>query len=746
MKQFINIPEELKQLPQWVCHRNKVPFNPVTGASAKAGQLATWASFEDCVNALDGGGYDGIGFEFNNNGIVGIDLDHVIAENGSLSDEAVGIVAMLDSYTEYSPSGKGLHIFVKGDIPVDGRKKGFIEMYKAKRYFTMTGNVYGDKKPINECTEQVKQLFGKYFSDSKSGKSVGTNNPCISSAKDYLSIGLAKDAVFKALWDGEYQSEKCTSESEADLALMGKLLYWCSGNIDAAIEAFIKSPYVAGKDDKHTTKLGRSDYLQRTAVKAMQGLTSTAAGDDEQYCKQQEFTLDDMGNARRLVAMCGNSIRFSYIKNSWYCWDGKVWLEDETGAINRLADNTVEAMYTEAIKLTDQDKRDKLLKHAAKTRSIAGRKAMIEGAKHLEGIPVIPADFDKDVWLLNLQNGVLDLKSDKLYPHNPDYMITQISNASYNPSAKCPRWLDYLDKVTDGNADLMKYMQKAVGYSLTGNTGEECLFILYGTGRNGKGTFAETLIHLLGSYAKTAQVDSLMLKNVSGSGANPDIARLKGARVVNAAEPQKNSRLNESLIKQLTGGDMVTARFLYGKEFEYRPEFKLWINTNYKPQISGNDEGIWSRVKLLPFTVYFPPEKRDPHLKDFLREKEIDGILNWALEGLKLWQKEGLEMPETMKLATTDYRCEMDIMQKFLDDCTKLKNNSSVGALALYKVYTQWCSENGEYVLSNTKFGRDMNRYLNKRNCRTGVVYLNIELTKPYENAKQDFEEIDFLK
>jgi len=137
MKQFINIPEELKQLPQWVCHRNKVPFNPVTGASAKAGQLATWASFEDCVNALDGGGYDGIGFEFNNNGIVGIDLDHVIAENGSLSDEAVGIVAMLDSYTEYSPSGKGLHIFVKGDIPVDGRKKGFIEMYKAKRYFTM---------------------------------------------------------------------------------------------------------------------------------------------------------------------------------------------------------------------------------------------------------------------------------------------------------------------------------------------------------------------------------------------------------------------------------------------------------------------------------------------------------------------------------------------------------------------------------------------------------------------------------
>src|SRR5690606_6236687 len=261
---------------------------------------------------------------------------------GSLSDEAVGIVAMLDSYTEYSPSGKGLHIFVKGDIPVDGRKKGFIEMYKAKRYFTMTGNVYGDKKPINECTEQVKQLFGKYFSDSKSGKSVGTNNPCISSAKDYLSIGLAKDAVFKALWNGEYQSEKCTSESEADLALMGKLLYWCSGNMDAAIDAFINSPYASRKDDKHTTKLERSDYLQRTAMKAMQGLTSTAAGDDEQYIKRfakgtaeiQEtlkklqphikYACDDKGNGELFADVFSSVARFNVTANEWFVYDGRV--------------------------------------------------------------------------------------------------------------------------------------------------------------------------------------------------------------------------------------------------------------------------------------------------------------------------------------------------------------------------------------------------------------------------------------
>lgn len=250
----------------------------------------------------------------------------------------------------------------------------------------MTGNIYGDLKPINERTEQVMQIFNRYFTNYVSVSSTieaDINNSCISKGKGYLSIGLEKDAVFKSLWNGEYQSEKCISESEKDLALMGKLLYWCSGNAEAAIEAFKDSPYARSKDDKHTAKLERLDYLQRTAMKAIQGLTSTAILDDEQFIRHQEFSLDDMENARRLVSMYGHNIRFSYTKNSWYYWNGKVWQEDETGEINRLADKTVEAMYTEAIKLSDKDKRDKLLKHASKTRSIAGRKAMIEGAKHL---------------------------------------------------------------------------------------------------------------------------------------------------------------------------------------------------------------------------------------------------------------------------------------------------------------------------------------------------------------------------
>lgn len=290
MKQYENIAQELKLLTQWVCHRDKKPFNPATGKAAKAGRPDTWVTFDRAVKAS--GSYDGIGFEFNNNGIVGIDLDKVLTAEGTLLPEAAGIVEMLDSYTEISPSGKGLHIFVNGDIPVSGRRKGFIEVYKAGRYFTMTGNIYGTVKPINERTGQLKLLWDRYLGEKENAFTAPVTN-ADAPATDYLSIGLARDARLKAMWNGEYESERCISESEKDLALMGRLLYWCSGDVDMAVDSFMNSPYVAMKDTEHTGKLERADYMKVTIERALKGLTSTAHEDDERY-RLKGFTLDDM--------------------------------------------------------------------------------------------------------------------------------------------------------------------------------------------------------------------------------------------------------------------------------------------------------------------------------------------------------------------------------------------------------------------------------------------------------------------
>ena len=714
MNQYKNIPEELKQLPQWVCHRNKIPFNPVTRVAAKAGQPDTWARFDDAIKAVVS--YDGIGFEFNNNGIVGIDLDKVIAADGVITAEAVEIVEMMDSYTEVSPSGRGLHIFVKGDIPVDGRKKGFIEMYKAKRYFTVTGNAYGAVKPINERTEQVLQIFNKYFSDSKSVNSavnIVNNNPATETTKDYLSIGLAKDAVFKALWDGEYQSEKCTSESEADLALMGKLLYWCSGNTDAAIEAFINSLYAAGKDDKHTTKLERSDYLQRTAMKAMQGLTSTAAGDDEKFIKRfakgtaemQEtlktlqphikYACDDKGNGELFADMFSGVARFNVTANEWYVYDGRVWLKD-VGAmlVSRMAKQLKDELLMFSVSIDNETQKTAYQKHILKMGSRAVRETMVKDAR--DKYCISNADLDKDLSLLNLQNGTLNLKTFEFREHRAVDLLSKISNVSYDPTVKSELWLRFIDEVMQGDAEKLEYLQKAIGYGITADTSLETCFILYGaTTRNGKSTLVETIMHMLGGssgYAMQMKPESLAQKqNNDSRQANGDIARLAGARFLNVSEPPKKMIFDAALLKTLLGRDSIVARHLHEREFEFVPVFKLFMNTNYLPLIQDDTLFSSGRINVISFERHFEEHEQDKGLKNKLRTSEnLSGILNWCLDGLRKFHTEGLKPTTAIIEATADYRQESDKVGKFLTECLEPANENMMAGTA-YEVYEQWC-------------------------------------------------------
>jgi putative DNA primase/helicase len=716
MNQFKNIPEELKKLHQWVCRKEKIPFNPVTGAPAKAGQPDTWASFEDCVNALDDGGYDGIGFEFNNNGIVGIDLDHVIADDGSLFAEAVEIVAMLNSYTEYSPSGKGLHIIIKGDIPVDGRKKGFIEMYKAKRYFTMTGNVYGELKPINEKSEQVMQIFNKYFTNSVSVKATikaDINKSYINTGKDYLSIGLAKDAVFKSLWDGEYQSEKCTSESEKDLALMGKLLYWCSGNADAAIENFKDSPYAMAKDNKHTTKLERSDYLQRTALRAMQSLKSTAELDDEKFIKKfskgtaeiQEtlnnlqphinYTYDDKGNGELFADAFSSVARFNITANEWLVYDGRVWLKDVGGMlVSRMAKQLKDELLMFSISIDNETQKTAYQKHILKMGSRAVRETMVKDAR--DKYCISNGELDKDLDLLNLQNGTLNLKSLEFREHRATDLISKIANVNYDPTAKSKLWNRFIDEVMMGDTEKTEYLQKAIGYGITADTSLETCFILYGaTTRNGKSTLVETIMHMLGGssgYAMQMKPESLAQKqNNDSRQANGDIARLEGARFLNVSEPPKKMIFDAALLKTLLGRDSIVARHLHEREFEFIPMFKLFMNTNYLPLIQDDTLFSSGRINVISFKRHFGEQEQDKGLKNKLRSSEnLSGILNWCLDGLKKFHTDGLKPTTAIVEATADYRQESDKVGKFLAECLEPADENMMAGTA-YEVYEQWC-------------------------------------------------------
>ena len=440
------------------------------------------------------------------------------------------------------------------------------------------------------------------------------------------------------------------------------------------------------------------------------------------------FRPTDGGNALRLVARHGAIVRHCQVWGRWLVWDGRRWATDESGQVIRLAKDTVASMYAEASRTPDDDRRKTIAKHALSSDSAYRLRAMIGLAESESGVAMRPSDFDRDPWLFNVLNGTLDLRSGDLLPHCSVDLVTRLAPTSYDPDACCPIWLAFLDRVMDSNADLIAFLQRAIGYALTGSTREHALFILYGTGANGKSTFLETIRAMCGDYAQQMPATALMLKGAARSeSASPDLARLKDIRFVAAIEAEEGQRLAESLVKTLTGGDRVTARFLFGRYFEFDPTHKIFLATNHKPVIRGTDHAIWRRIRLVPFKVTIPEREQDPDMGAKLLT-ELDGILTWAVRGCQDWQRGGLGTPAEVRQATSDYRDEMDILGAFLEECCIIQDVARVRAGHLYNAYREWCDSNGMRASNSTVFGRRMTERGFDKVKSNHVYYLGIGL------------------
>ena len=305
--------------------------------------------------------------------------------------------------------------------------------------------------------------------------------------------------------------------------------------------------------------------------------------------------------------------------------------------------------------------------------------------------------------LFNFDNGTVDLRTGEFREQQRQDLFNQKSPVIYDPEAECPTWLGFLNKIFAGNNNLIDFLQRTIGYAMTGQTSEQSMFILYGSGANGKSTLCDVLNCGMGSYGMVTPASTLMAK---GNNSIPnDVARLQGVRFVTSAETDDNRRFAEATIKQLTGDKKVSARFMRGEYFEFTPILKLFLSTNHKPQIKGTDNGIWRRVKLIPFTVTIPPEEQDHHLYEKLIA-ELPGIMRWAIQGCMSWQKEGLNTPSEVQTATNEYRSEMDVLRQFLDEECVTDARSQVSAKEIYSRYTIWCEENGERAESQRKFGQ----------------------------------------
>lgn len=412
----------------------------------------------------------------------------------------------------------------------------------------------------------------------------------------------------------------------------------------------------------------------------------------------------DLGNALRFTARYTGHVKYAF-KWGWRFWSGKRWVADDVGELWRLAQTVVVDMYHEAAALGDDDARARLAKHALSSESASRLTATLALAEHQLGIACRPTDFDPDHYLLNLVNGTFDTRTDTLRPHDPDDLITKLCPVEYDSEAECPMWLEFLDTVLAGDQDLIDFVQRVIGYSLTGDTSEQVFFMLYGRGANGKSTFLETIGALLGDYGK--KTPSSLWTVGRGDAIRNDVAALVGVRFAMASETEDGQRLAEALIKELTGGDTVTVRFLHREFFEFIPQAKLFLATNHKPEVRGTDHALWRRLKLIPFTVTIAAEDQDHYLGDKLRT-ELPGILNWALDGLKQWRDNGLGKATGVLDATRAYRTEQDPIAGFVDERCVTGRGLHCAFKELYISYCEWAEDEGKTPISKTKLGRSL--------------------------------------
>lgn len=446
----------------------------------------------------------------------------------------------------------------------------------------------------------------------------------------------------------------------------------------------------------------------------------------------------DLGNGERFVRQHGDDVRYVYAWHAWMEWARTHWRRDPGDGVMRRAKLTVRSIYTEAAAELDPRRRKELATWASTSENEKRVRAMLFTAQSDAAAPV--DSFDREDLLFNVENGTLDLRpcpEGRLHAHRRGDWITKVAPVGYDPAATCPRWLEFLATLFSGQAALITFVQRALGYALTGDTREQCFFVLWGKGANGKTTLLKVVSAILGPYAVATRAETFMAK---GPDSIPnDVAQLRGARLAVAVEAEEDRRAAESLIKQMTGGDVMSARHMRAEWFQFVPTFKIFIATNHRPVIRGTDHAMWRRVRLIPFTVTIPDAQQDKQLEAKLLA-EAPGILAWLVEGCRTWQRDGLKPPAVVQVATKAYREEMDVLGQFITDRCVLEAVAEITSGELYEAYTAWAAQTHEKPLNKKGFGLRLGERdaIEKNDTKAARGWRGLRLRRPDDPTPGD--------
>lgn len=478
--------------------------------------------------------------------------------------------------------------------------------------------------------------------------------------------------------------------------------------------------------------------LEHNGIRA-EGDDAVLPGGNAPAADPTNWRETDTGLAQRFVDTFKDHARYVNALGGWLIWDGRRWTLDDTGAVYRLLDQVTSAIWGELVRVPPKHRKD-WVKFAARSDSARGKAAALELARTMLPVAARRQDFDRDPWLLNLTNGVLDLRTASLRPHSPSDLLLKHSHVAYDPSATAPDFLAFLSRIMNKRQPLVGFLQRFAGYCLTGEISEQVFLLWSGVGANGKSTLIDILRGILGDYALAADFSTFLSDSRNLRAPREDIARLAGARFVSAVEQNLNGKLDEGLIKKITGNDPLVARLLYKGSFEFLPTFKVILACNHRPKIGGTDHAMWRRVWCVPFDVIIPRKEWDKHFAEQLLTREASGILNWALEGLRQWLDAGdLQPPAEVLTATDEYRDSQDVLGPFLAERCIVGEAYTAGATPLYAAYTQWATAAGERAEPQRQFGE----WLRERGFRSErltagptkgrTIYLGLALREPGE-------------